>query len=382
MSTAKRSPALQGIEVRTDAKGNKRYRGTARDKIVGRHLRGPWTGSLAEARSWRVDAQARLQAGTLSAATGPTVAEASEHFVADIKSGRFRQKGGHIYKPSTVRSYERDLSKHVLPELGGKRVARLQRPELQRWVDGLTTPERSPSTVKNIVAALRALVGFSELRGWTHVNPCDGLRLPAGEEARDRIALPAEAATLIAALRPDDRLALGLAVYAGLRLGELLALDVDAVDLDGGWIHVRRSWDPGAKEFVPTKSRKSRKVPVIDRLATLAADHFVLRDHPSEGLVFPSTHNPEWPTDPAILRRRAYKRWDDAGLQRLGFHEGRHTFASIAIAAGLNAKTLSTYMGHATITITLDRYGHLMPGSEVEAKALLDGYLNGSEANP
>lgn len=52
--------------------------------------------------------------------------------------------------------------------------------------------------------------------------------------------------------------------------------------------------------------------------------------------------------------------------------------ASIGIAAGLNAKTLSTYLGHATITITLDRYGHLMPGSEVEARAMLDDYLDGA----
>ena len=70
MSNTKRSAALQGIEVRTDAKGRKRYRGTARDKIVGKHVRGPWTGSLAEARSWRVDAQAGLQAGTLSPPPG------------------------------------------------------------------------------------------------------------------------------------------------------------------------------------------------------------------------------------------------------------------------------------------------------------------------
>lgn len=375
MSTQKRSAALQGIEVRTDAKGRKRYRGTARDRNAGKHLRGPWTGSLAEARAWRVDAQARLQAGTLSAATGPTVAEAAEGFIDGMKSGRFRQKGGHIYKPSTVRGYERDLTKHANPELGAKRIGRLQRPELQRWVDGLTIPERSPSTVKNIVAALRALIGFAELRGWVHVNPCDGLRLPAGETARDRIASPSEAATLISAMKPRDRAALGLAVYGGLRLGELLALDVSAVDLDGGWIRVHRSWDAGAKEFVPTKSRKERRVPIIDRLAVLLADHLVLLNHPSDGLIFPSAGRPEWPTDPAILRRRAYKCWEDAGLDRLGFHEGRHTFASIGIAAGLNAKTLSTYLGHATITITLDRYGHLMPGSEVEARALLDAYL-------
>jgi integrase len=378
MSNAKRSAALQGIEVRTDAKGRKRYRGTARDKNVGRHLRGPWTGSLAEARSWRVDAQARLQAGTLSAATGPTVAEAAAEFIAGTKTGKIRQKGGHVYKPSTIRGYERDLTGYALPELGPKRLSRLQRPELQRWVDGLTTPERSPSTVRNIVAALRALVGFGELRDWVHVNPCKGLRLPAGEQARERIATPAEAAALIAAMQPKDQAALGLAVYAGLRLGELLALDVSAVDLEGGWIHVRRSWDPGAKQFVPPKSRKPRKVPIIDKLAKLLANHFVLLDHPSDGLLFPSAKNAEWPTDPAILRRRTCKQWDDIGLDRLGFHEGRHTFASIGIAAGLNAKTLSTYLGHATITITLDRYGHLMPGSEVEARAMLDAYLDGS----
>jgi len=379
MSNPKRSAVLQGIEVRTDAKGRKRYRGTARDKNAGRHLRGPWTGSLAEARSWRVDAQARLQAGTLSAITGPTVAEAAAEFITGMKSGTVRQKGGYTYKPSAIRGYERDLNKHAIPELGSKRISRLQRPELQRWVDGLTTPERSPSTVKNIVAALRALIGFAELRGWVHLNPCNGLRLPAGEKARDRIATPSEAAALIAAMRPKDRVALGFAVYAGLRLGELLALDVAAVDLEGGWIHVQRNWDAGAKQFVPTKSRKPRKVPIIDKLAILLADHFILLNHPGDGLIFPSAQKPEWPTDPAILRRRAYRRWDDAGLDRLGFHEGRHTFASIGIAAGLNAKTLSTYLGHATIMITLDRYGHLMPGSEIEARAMLDAYLDGSE---
>jgi integrase len=168
---------------------------------------------------------------------------------------------------------------------------------------------------------------------------------------------------------------LGFAVYAGLRLGELLALDVPAIDLEGGWIHVHRSWDREGKQFVPTKSRKPRKVPIIDKLAALLADHFVLLDHPSDGLLFPSANNPGWPTDAGILRRRTHARWKKASLKPLGFHEGRHTYASIGIAAGLNPKTLSTYLGHATITITLDRYGHLMPGSEVEARTMLDQYL-------
>ncbi len=86
------------------------------------------------------------------------------------------------------------------------------------------------------------------------------------------------------------------------------------------------------------------------------------------------------PTDAGILRRRTHARGRKVGLKPLGFHEGRHTYASIGIAAGLNPKTLSTYLGHATIT--LDRYRHLMPGSEVEARAMLDAYLGKPEEAP
>jgi integrase len=72
--------------------------------------------------------------------------------------------------------------------------------------------------------------------------------------------------------------------------------------------------------------------------------------------------------DPTEAEARACLEW-------ITPHECRHTFASLMIAAGVNAKALSTYMGHAKISITLDRYGHLMPGSEDEAAGLLDAYL-------
>ncbi len=75
------------------------------------------------------------------------------------------------------------------------------------------------------------------------------------------------------------------------------------------------------------------------------------------------------------LSERADEAWKSAGLDRITLHECRHTFASLMIAAGVNAKALSTFMGHANISITLDRYGHLMPGSEAEAADLLDAYL-------
>lgn len=129
-------------------------------------------------------------------------------------------------------------------------------------------------------------MGWAELRGLVHVNGSTGLRLPSGGEERDRIATPAEAAALIAALPPLDQAALGLAVYAGLRIGEILALDVAAVDLEGLTVRVERGWDADAREFVATKSRRARVVPISSRLTSLLTDHLVLMDHPSEGLLF------------------------------------------------------------------------------------------------
>jgi integrase len=98
-----------------------------------------------------------------------------------------------------------------------------------------------------------------------------------------------------------------------------------------------------------------------------------LRSGRHVGLVFGTSYTQ--PFTPSNVRKRANTAWMRAGLKPIGLHECRHTFASLMIAAGVNAKALSTYMGHSSVTITLDRYGHLMPGSESEAADLLDAYL-------
>ena len=67
--------------------------------------------------------------------------------------------------------------------------------------------------------------------------------------------------------------------------------------------------------------------------------------------------------------------WRDAGLERITPHGCRHAYGSILIAAGVNAKAVQTFMGHSSITVTYDVYGHLLPGSEAEAATLADTYL-------
>jgi integrase len=70
------------------------------------------------------------------------------------------------------------------------------------------------------------------------------------------------------------------------------------------------------------------------------------------------------PFHAAAIYRRADRAWAEAGLGRLRLHQARHTYASFMIAAGVNAKALSSFMGHSSIKVTFDLYGHLMPGTE------------------
>jgi integrase len=167
------------------------------------------------------------------------------------------------------------------------------------------------------------------------------------------------------------------AMYAGLRLGEMQALRVESIDLAAGVIHVERGWDAREGE-IELKSRAGRrKVPIPAALRDHLLDQLAHLGRRGAELVFGRT--PARPFDSSTVQGRADKAWSKAGLERVTPHECRHTFASLMIAAGVNAKALSTFMGHTTISITLDRYGHLFPGSEGEAAQLLDGYLNAQE---
>src|SRR5205085_6661409 len=103
-------------------------------------------------------------------------------------------------------------------------------------------------------------------RGEVGVNPTQRLSLPAVRGQRERVAAPTEIGPLLDALQADDRAIYATALYAGLRLGELQALQWDDIDLTGNLIHVRRSWDRRAG-FVAPKSRSgTRRVPITPTL--------------------------------------------------------------------------------------------------------------------
>lgn len=203
------------------------------------------------------------------------------------------------------------------------------------------------------------------------ISPTEGLTLPAVRGRRERIARAAEAADLIKAVPAQDQAIWATALYAGLRLGELKALRWQDVALDQGVIRVERSWDRQTGPIAPKSRAGTRRVPIAVPLRVHLAAHRLAKPHLGD-LVFGRADGQ--PFSQAVADR-ARAAWNQAGLTPIGLHECRHTYASYRIAAGVNAKALCSYIGHSSITTTLDRYGHLMPGNETQAANMLSTYL-------
>jgi integrase len=330
----------------------------------------------AAAKAWRSAAQTAVNRGELHAESAKTVRDAAAELTAGMESGTIRNRSGDPYKPSVIRGYELSLRLHVLPDLGAIKLSKLRRRDVQALADRLLVAGQDPSTLRNSLKPLRVIYRRAIRAGDVSINPCANLDLPAVRGRRDRIVSRDQAAELIAALRPDDHALWGTAFYAGLRLGELRALRWSDVDLAAGVIRVERAMDQKGATIEPKSAAGVRAVPVPKVLRSLIAAHRLQRV--GEGFVFGSSLTT--PFTPTAVLRRARLRWSKIeSLQPLadfGMHEARHTFASLMIDAGVNPKALTEYMGHSSIVVTFDRYGHLMPGSHEQAAALLDAYLD------
>jgi integrase len=330
----------------------------------------------SEARSWRADAKRSLDHGTLRAPNGKTLQEAAEAWLQAAERGDIRNRSGRPFKPSTLRGYRRALGERVLPALGPRRLNAVTTLDLQTLVDDWMAEGQAASTIRNSLKPLQAIYRRARSREGVPINPTHDLELPMPDPGEVGIVAPEMAARLLDALPMEDRPTWATALYAGLRYGELRALRWGAVDLDGGTIRVRESWDPLEGSIAPKTRTSQRTTPIPSVLRGLLLDRRQRGgEHAQDARVFGNQDGS--PFHAASLYRRADRAWSKAGLgERLRLHQARHTYASFMIAAGVNAKALSVFMGHSSIKVTFDLYGHLMPGTEAEAAALLDRFLD------
>lgn len=335
--------------------------------------------TLAEAKRWRRKMETARDAGTLRAPAKITVNAAAEQWLAKARTGEIQNRGETSYKPSVIRSYEQCLRLRVLPEIGAHKLAEITKGDLMRLVGRWRADGLDASTIRNTLNPLRALYrDAAYLTSGDVPNPTVGLQTGKVMGRRDRIAAPDEAAKLIEALPAEDRALWSTAFYAGLRHGEIKALCWEEVDLASGLLRVRASWDQQAGRVEPKSASGKRDVPIIGRLRDLLLEHRMSTGR-DVGLVFGrSATNP---LSSSTVNNRAVRAWEAAKLAPIGLHEARHTFASYLIAAGLDLKAISTYMGHASVSFTIDRYGHLLPDTHAEQAARLDAFLERADTS-
>jgi integrase len=269
-------------------------------------------------------------------------------------------------KPKTRESYESLLSKWILPTLGARPVEAISWSTVEAFKSEMLAAGRSPKTVTNALNVLRPILTAAVRDGALHSNPAREVRSP--RSARIREARFETADTLSALARTmdeSDGLLVVFAAVTGLRAGECGGLMVGDLDLVRGRLTVRRSVSEahGRAEYVTPKNGKPRAVSTPEVLCAKLADHLDHRGVASDPKA-PVFCSPEG----EILRhsnfyRRSFKPAVEAfGLHGFRFHDLRHSCAAMLIRQGAHPRVIMERLGHSSIQVTMDTYGHLFPG--------------------
>ena len=297
-------------------------------------------------------------------------------------------------KETTYANYSYIARVHISPAMGRIKLKNLTPAHVRSFYGEKSSSHLSRATVKKMHVVLRRALSQAVSDGLIPRNVAEGVRPPQtgapGEEVRP-LNLE-ECSAFLDAARGERRETLFLlAVHCGLREGELLALRWDDVDLEAAKpaLLVRRTLTRGeeGRGYVvgaSTKSGKGRRVRLTRRATGSLRDHRKrqVEERMSLGelwrdqdLVFPNGIGSL--LNPSNLRNRSFKRIKARSGVRddLRFHDLRHTFATMLLAAGVHAKVVSEMLGHASITITLDTYSHVLPDMQDSAADAMEAAL-------
>jgi len=283
----------------------------------------------------------------------------------------------------------------VLPRFGESRLSEIKRDEVKRFIGDLSARNLAKNTIRLAVTTLRAVLTAAVEDGLIDHNVAQRLgRFVKSEKAkREATSLaPKEVERLLGAAKEEfslrDYALIFTAVRAGLREGELAGLEWGDIqfgtseDDQDRYILVQRTYDRRwSRRMLTPKSKKSRRVDMSRQLRSVLLE---LRDERllevfahgkseiSGELVFPSEAGT--PIEMNNFSERVFKSLLlQAGLRRIRFHDLRHTFGSLLIQTGASLAYVRDQMGHSSIQVTVDIYGHLIPGANVSFVDRLDG---------
>jgi len=291
--------------------------------------------------------------------------------------------------PSTFATYSNYVSIYLKPGLGDKGLSELEALEIQEFYNGLGDKGLSPKTVKNIhgvfTNALKQAVKWQLIR----TNPADHVDLPKDERREMQVFTREQAAQFMEATIYSPHKALfSLLLSSGMRPGEALGLKWGDVDMKAGRVHVQRALSKTKTGWVlrePKTARSRRAIPLPPSVMNDLKEHRAAQleerlktgSYNDRDLVFADrTGEPLSPKE--VYRKHFIPLLRDAGLPKIRMYDLRHTCATLLLAAGENPKVVSERLGHASITLTLDTYSHVLPDMQDRATAKLENILFGA----
>lgn len=267
-------------------------------------------------------------------------------------------------KASTYQTYLRQYHKHIAPTIGRMDITAITQVDVQAFLSNMRTSGLAANTVKGVYRLLKAALKHAVEEDVLRRNPCRKIRWESAELEEQRVLDHREQRALNkAAQGPKDLPAL-LALYTGMRLGEVCALKWTDIDWERRTIAVRRtaqrlvqSGDKDGHRTVivigtPKTNRSRRVLPVPEFILSLLKS---LAKNSSSEFVFGSGARP---AEPRTVQRRFRRLTDRLNLTGVHFHTLRHTFATRMLEIGANVKTVSVILGHSSIHTTLEVYAH------------------------
>jgi integrase len=267
-------------------------------------------------------------------------------------------------RPRTSIGYESAMRVHVLPVFENVPVGSIQQADVRRFVADMLAKGSAPGTVRGARKVLRLALATAEAAGAIRSNPCNGVRVPASPKAEMVFLSAEQVETLAGTIDRRFSTLVRFAAYTGLRAGEVCALRVGRLDLQSGRVLVAESVtevDGQGLVFSEPKTYEHRSVTLPEFLRDELRTHLSTRATEPDHFVFPATHGG------ALRHKMFYKRHFKPAVvaarlpTKTRFHDLRHTCAALCIALGAHPKAIQERLGHSSITVTLDRYGHLFP---------------------
>jgi integrase len=287
-------------------------------------------------------------------------------------------------KPKTREDYRSLLDNHVLPAFGQRPVVSIDTLAIRGWLAGLVSGGLSPSRAKHAYYVLFAVLEAAIQAGALLRNPAVGIRVPRSPRREMRFLSAVEVERLAEAIVPPYGLLVRFAAYTGLRAGELVALRVGRLDLLRGTVRVVESATEvgGRLVFGSTKTYAERTVRLPRFLRDDLAVHLAGRPRDPDGFVFTAARGGP------LRHNNFYQRIFCPALARAGlpaqvrFHDLRHTCAALLIAQGAHPKAIQAHLGHSSIQVTMDRYGHLFPDALEQLADRLDAARTAAQTDP